>query len=102
MNAWKKRLLILLGAVCLSISSVQAESFKEDMSSALPKEFSYTDIAGDYSIQFLGQPMKYHMGQVSFVDPKTELFFWLSYCRPPSVAGIRLSSAIFQIEFEQQ
>ena len=74
MNAWKKRLLILLGAVCLSISSVQAESFKEDMSSALPKEFSYTDIAGDYSIQFLGQPMKYHMGQVSFVDPKTENF----------------------------
>ena len=45
MNVWKKRLLILLGAVCLSISSVQAESFKEDMSSALPKEFSYTDIA---------------------------------------------------------
>ena len=52
MNVWKKRLLILLGAVCLSISSVQAESFKEDMSSALPKEFYYTDIAGDYSIQF--------------------------------------------------
>ena len=101
MNVWKKRLLILLGAVCLSISSVQAESFKEDMSSALPKEFSYTDIAGDYSIQFLGQPMKYHMGQVSFVDPKTENFR-LSYCRHPSVAGIRLSSAIFQIEFEQQ
>ena len=74
MNVWKKRLLILLGAVCLSISSVQAESFKEDMSSALPKEFSYTDIAGDYSIQFLGQSMEYHMGQVSFVDPKTENF----------------------------
>ena len=74
MNIWKKSLLVLLGTVFLSLSSAQAENFKEDMSAALPKGFAYTDINGDYSIQFLGQPMQYHMGQVSFVDPRTQNF----------------------------